>query len=145
MFTSSILWLQCNRRLGQYTRVFSPRYRYWRLWIGKKQTTSKYLHTTAQNNPPPETNHRSWRETQVYVQLNAHLLTQVHALYGLVYASNTYAQGLISALNYYHATQVTEFFAVSECAYTVHQTSTGFFLYVWVRVSVKKSGVSETV
>ena len=45
----------------------------------------------------------------MYAQLNAHLLTQVHALYGSVYASNTYAQGLITALNYYHATQVTEF------------------------------------
>ena len=65
----------------------------------------------------------------MYAQLNAHLLTQVHALYGSVYASNTYAQGLITALNYYHATQVTELLRY-QSVYTVHQTSTGFFLYV---------------
>ena len=65
----------------------------------------------------------------MYAQLNVHLLAQVHALYGSVYASITYGQGFITALNYCHATQVTVF-AVSECAYSVHHMSTGFFLYV---------------
>ena len=45
----------------------------------------------------------------MYAQLNVHLLAQVHALYGSVYASITYGQGFITALNYCHATQVTEF------------------------------------
>ena len=54
----------------------------------------------------------------------------MHYMAPYMQATRMHAQGLITALNSYHATQVTEFFLVSERVYTVHQTSTGFFLYV---------------